>query len=113
VSGPAGGGAPPAGPERLAELRAVEAVLFEFAAVGDCAALPGPGGAVCAVVVLRPGAKLAVDDLARHCADRLAARDRPTDFILRPGPLPRAADGDVDREGLGAVLGLDGPRAPA
>jgi long-chain acyl-CoA synthetase len=75
----------------------VEAALFEHPAVADCAVIGVPhpilGEEVGAVIVLRPGATVAAEDLARHVGERLAAYNVPKHFYFRNSPIPRNAAG--------------------
>ena len=59
--------------------------------------MPHPilGEEVGAVVVLRPGASLAAEDLARHVGDRLAAFNVPKHFWFRNAELPRNPAGKI------------------
>ena len=58
------------------------------------------GEEVGAVVVLRPGAKVGADELARHVRERLAAFKVPTYFTFRKDPLPRNPAGKVVKRAL-------------
>ena len=82
----------------------VEGALFEHPAVADCAVIgvPDPvmGEEVGAVLVLRPGHKVAADELALHVRDRLAAYNVPTRFWLRHAPIPRNPAGKVLKRSL-------------
>ena len=77
----------------------VESALFEHPAVADCAVigLPHPvmGEEVGAVIVLRQGASVSAEDLARHVAERLASFNVPKSFFFRDQPLPRNAAGKI------------------
>jgi long-chain acyl-CoA synthetase len=77
----------------------VEAAIFEHHAVADCAVvgLPHPtlGEEVAAVVVVRPGAVLEAEELARHVSERLAKFEVPTRFFFRAVALPRNPQGKV------------------
>jgi long-chain acyl-CoA synthetase len=82
----------------------VEAALFEHPAVADCAVIGVPeptlGEEVGAVIVLRPGAKVAADELAAHVRARLAGFMVPTHFWFRNEPLPRNPAGKVLKRAL-------------
>jgi long-chain acyl-CoA synthetase len=71
----------------------VEAALFEHPAVSDVAVIGVPhevlGEEVGAVVVLRPGSEVTVDDLREHVAERIASFKVPTHIWFSPEPLPR------------------------
>ncbi len=77
----------------------VEAALFEHPAVADCAVVGAPhpvlGEEVEAIVVLRPGSKVAADELSRHVGSRLAAFMVPTRIRFRTDALPRNPQGKV------------------
>ncbi|HEX3796116.1 MAG TPA: AMP-binding protein [Acidimicrobiales bacterium] len=77
----------------------VEAALFEHPAVADCAVIGVPeptlGEEVGAVIVLRPGFKVAADELSKHVKERLAGFMVPTHIWFREEPLPRNAAGKV------------------
>jgi len=77
----------------------VEAALFEHPAVADCAVIGIPdevlGEEVGAVIVLRPGHKVAADELSRHVKSRLAGFMVPTHVWFRDQPLPRNPQGKI------------------
>jgi long-chain acyl-CoA synthetase len=77
----------------------VEAALFEHPAVADCAVIgipePTLGEAVGAVIVLRPGHKVAAEELSLHVKSRLAGFMVPTKIWFRDEPLPRNPQGKV------------------
>jgi long-chain acyl-CoA synthetase len=77
----------------------VEAALFEHPAVADCAVIGVPeptlGEEVGAVIVLRPGFKVAADELSQHVKSRLAGFMVPTHIWFREEPLPRNPQGKL------------------
>ncbi|MGH8980066.1 MAG: class I adenylate-forming enzyme family protein [Acidimicrobiales bacterium] len=88
----------------------VEDALFSHPAVAECAVIgiPHPvlGEEVGAVVVLRPGRKVAADELARHVGSQLAAFNVPTRLWFRHDLLPRNPAGKLLKRALRAeVLG--------
>jgi steroid-24-oyl-CoA synthetase len=82
----------------------VEAALFEHPAVADCAVIGVPeptlGEEVGAVIVLRPGYKVAADELSNHVRQRLAGFMVPTHIWFRDEPLPRNPAGKVLKRAL-------------
>jgi acyl-CoA synthetase (AMP-forming)/AMP-acid ligase II len=78
----------------------VEKAVVTHPAVQDCAVVGVPdrewGEAVKAVVELRPGAQVAVADLAAFCRQRLPGYQAPKSFEIWP-ELPRSAAGKVLR----------------
>jgi long-chain acyl-CoA synthetase len=82
----------------------VEAALFEHPAVADCAVIGVPeptlGEEVGAVIVLRPGHKVAAEELSQHVRDRLAGFMVPTHIWFRDEPLPRNPAGKVLKRAL-------------
>ena len=78
----------------------VEAVLFEHPGVADVTIVGLPdqamGERVGAVVVPRPGASLALDELRAFAAPRLAAFKRP-EVLHLVGELPRTPTGKTDK----------------
>ena len=91
----------------------VEAALYEHPAVADCAVIGVPhpvlGEEVGAVIVLRPGADVGADELARFVAERLAAFNVPSRFWFRAEPLPRNPAGKVLKRELRTELLGDAP----
>jgi long-chain acyl-CoA synthetase len=77
----------------------VEAVLFEHPAVLDVAIVGLPhehyGEEVAAVVNVREGAAVTVQELQEFAATKLARFKVPTQVFLRAEPLPRTATGKV------------------
>jgi long-chain acyl-CoA synthetase len=77
----------------------VEAALFEHPLVADVAVIGVPhevlGEEVGAVVVLRPGAEVTVDELRAHVAERIASFKVPAHIWFSAEPLPRNPAGKV------------------
>jgi acyl-CoA synthetase (AMP-forming)/AMP-acid ligase II len=85
----------------------VEAVLLEHTAVSEAAVFAVPdakyGECVAAVVVAH--ARVSEDELARHCAERLASFKVPARIVLADA-IPKGATGKVQRRNLASALGL-------
>jgi acyl-CoA synthetase (AMP-forming)/AMP-acid ligase II len=79
----------------------VEDVLAEHPAVAEVAAVGLPddrlGERVCAVVVLRPGASLDLDDVRAHFAAAGVARQKTPERLVVLDQLPRTAAGKVQK----------------
>jgi long-chain acyl-CoA synthetase len=77
----------------------VEAAIYEHAAVYEVAVLGLPherlGEEVAAVVCLREGETLRVDELQAHVAERLAAFKVPAHIVFISERLPRSASGKI------------------
>ncbi len=84
----------------------VEEVLYTTGLIGECAAFGVPHqavGEVVAVVVTAPTGKvLDVQQLQALCRDKLPAYMVPAQIELRDGPLPRNANGKIDRKSIAA-----------
>ncbi|MCI3134791.1 acyl-CoA synthetase [Phenylobacterium aquaticum] len=77
----------------------VENVVSRHPAVMECAIIGVPddrwGERVHAVVVLKPGAALALDDLDAHCRAEIAGYKIPRSLQILDQPLPRSGAGKV------------------
>ncbi|MFF4182227.1 class I adenylate-forming enzyme family protein [Streptomyces sp. NPDC001691] len=86
----------------------VEAVLHDHPAVLDAAVLGVPhpvlGEEVAAVVQVRPGSGVSVDELRAHVGAVLAGFKVPGRVVLREGVLPRNATGKVLKRELREVF---------
>ncbi len=86
----------------------IERVLYEHDAVHEAAAIGLPdarwGERPVAVVALRPGASLTLEELQRHCRARLAGFKTPKELHLR-AELPRNPSGKVLKRLLREELG--------
>jgi len=84
----------------------VENVVSRHSAVTECAIIGVPdekwGERVHAVVVLKPGAALALDELATHCRAEIAGYKLPRSLQIVETPLPRSAAGKVLKTDLRA-----------
>jgi acyl-CoA ligase (AMP-forming) (exosortase A-associated) len=89
----------------------VEEVFYATGLVGECAAFGVPhqalGEVVAVVVTAAAGTALDVSDLQRICRDKLPAYMVPARIELRDGPLPRNANGKIDRKSIAAELRRD------
>jgi len=77
----------------------VESALARFPGVAQCAVIGVPderwGERVHAIVVPRPGAQVAVDEVMSHCRGLIAGYKCPKSIELRTEPLPLSAAGKV------------------
>lgn len=77
----------------------VESALYEHSAIMDAAIVGIPhkilGEEVGAVVQLKPGASVTVDELRAHVASQLAAFKVPVEVQIETEPLPRNASGKI------------------
>lgn len=84
----------------------VEEVLYATQLVGECAAFGVPhetlGQAVMVVVTAHGAAALDLARLQALCRDRLPAYMVPSRIEVRGGPLPRNANGKIDRKTIAA-----------
>jgi fatty-acyl-CoA synthase/long-chain acyl-CoA synthetase len=82
----------------------VEGALHEHPAVVEAAVLgvahPVLGQDVAAVVRLRPGTELSLEEVRDFLADRLSDYKRPRSLTVRTEPLPRNAMGKLDKRTL-------------
>jgi fatty-acyl-CoA synthase len=83
----------------------VEGVLAAHPAVQDVAVVGVPdakwGEAVCAVVVLRPGASATQDGLLAWCRERMAGYKRPRSILfVAESEMPRTATGKIQHRKL-------------
>lgn len=82
----------------------VEEVLYGTQLVGECAAFGVPhallGEAVMVVATPRPGTSVDAARLLALCRERLPAYMVPAQIVLREGPLPRNANGKIDRKSI-------------
>lgn len=89
----------------------VERVLYQLPQVLEAAAIGLPdtqwGERVVAVVVLREGSTLTLDQLRRHCKGSLGGYKLPRQLVLRES-LPRLPSGKVLKRVLRAELSQDG-----
>jgi acyl-CoA ligase (AMP-forming) (exosortase A-associated) len=91
----------------------IEEVLYSTQLVGECAAFGVPhatlGEAVVVVVTARE-ASLDLHRLQELCRQALPAYMMPTRFEVQEGPLPRNANGKIDRKSIAAgyVAGPEG-----
>ncbi len=77
----------------------VEAALYEHPAVADCAVIGVPhqvlGEEVGAVIVPRPGEKVAAEEIKEFLGGRIAAFKVPAHLWFRDEPLPRNPGGKI------------------
>jgi acyl-CoA synthetase (AMP-forming)/AMP-acid ligase II len=80
--------------------REIEEVIYEHEGVLECAVIgiPDPvrGEEVLAVVVARDGVTLDAEELATHCAERLAKYKLPVRYELKP-ELPKTPTGKISK----------------
>jgi len=94
----------------------VEEVLYGTGMIGECAAFGAPHPALGqVVVVVATAADPATFDLARLqllCRERMPAYMLPATVDMRNGPLPRNANGKIDRKALAGEFGAAAEAAP-
>lgn len=83
--------------------REIEEVLVAHPAVADAVVVGEPdemwGESVKAVVVVKPGVRLAADEVVRHCKAHLASYKKPRKVVFM-ADLPRTASGKVIKHEL-------------
>lgn len=83
----------------------VEEVLYSTQLVGEAAVFGVPhetlGQSIAAIVTPKPGSDIDADRLLAECRARLPAYMVPAHVDIRSGPLPRNANGKIDRALLG------------
>jgi acyl-CoA ligase (AMP-forming) (exosortase A-associated) len=86
----------------------VEEVLYATGLIGECAAFGLPhqalGEEVAVVVTAATGTVLSIQHLQAVCREKLPAYMMPARIELREGPLPRNANGKIDRKSIAAEL---------
>jgi acyl-coenzyme A synthetase/AMP-(fatty) acid ligase len=86
----------------------VEEILYATGLVGECVAcgLPHPtlGQRIAVIVTPPPGRDVDSAALLAECRSRMPAYMVPTQIELRAGPLPRNANGKIDRKALSDAL---------
>ena len=86
----------------------VENVLCSLEGVVECAIVGSPdpvlGERVHAFVVPKAGAALTVDAVRRHCTERLSDYKVPERIVLLAEPLPKNANGKVQKAELRAMI---------
>jgi acyl-CoA synthetase (AMP-forming)/AMP-acid ligase II len=84
----------------------VEEVVYATHRVGECAAvgLPHPTLGQEIVVIATPvaGGSLAAEDVIAACRAHLPLFMVPARVVVRDAPLPRNANGKIDRRGIAA-----------
>jgi acyl-CoA synthetase (AMP-forming)/AMP-acid ligase II len=94
------------GGENISSLE-VEAALYDHPSVLEAAVFAVPHGVlgeeVGAVVRLRPGAEVSLDDLREHAATELAPFKVPAHIWMREEPFPRGATGKLLKRELRAT----------
>lgn len=82
----------------------IEEILYSVDSVLEAVAFGVPhsvlGQVIAAVVVLRPDATLVASQLLATCKRRLPAYMCPSHIDVRPDPLPRNANGKLDRRAI-------------
>ncbi len=83
----------------------VEEVIYATELVGECAAFGVPhaawGEAVVVVITAREGVACDVATVLAACREKLPGYMVPAQMVLRAGPLPRNANGKIDRKLIG------------
>jgi len=84
--------------------REIEELLYEHAAVQECAVIGVPhaelGEEVKAVVYLKASARITPDEIRAYCKERIAAYKYPRLVEIRSEPLPKGATGKIQKRDL-------------
>ena len=95
----------------------VEEILYATQMVGECAAFGVPhatlGEAVVVIVTARDTASFDLATLQAQCRQKMPAYMVPQHIDLRDGPLPRNANGKIDRKLLSTEFRLAAEGQPA
>jgi acyl-CoA ligase (AMP-forming) (exosortase A-associated) len=93
----------------------IEEVLYDLEGIAEVAAFGVPdatlGQAVVVVATCKEDAALEQGALAAWCRSRLPIYMCPVTIDIRRGPLPRNANGKIDRKAIAAEFGCTGPIA--
>mgnify|MGYP000352283006 CR=1 FL=1 len=85
----------------------IEEVLYASGLVAECAVFGLPdevrGQTIAAVVVPHPGVALAADRVTDYCRQALPAYMLPSRVLIQDAPLPRNANGKIDRAAIVAA----------
>ncbi len=88
----------------------VEEVMYATQLVGECAAFgvphPSLGQAIMVVFTANDAPSFDLAKLQALCRERMPAYMVPANFDMRDGPLPRNANGKIDRKALSAGFGV-------
>ncbi|MGD9835754.1 MAG: acyl-CoA ligase (AMP-forming), exosortase A system-associated [Piscinibacter sp.] len=94
----------------------IEEVLYGTQLIGECAAFglshATLGEAVAVVVTPPPGSTIDLAALTALCRERLPAYMVPARIEVRDGPLPRNANGKIDRKSIATEFRNSAPTSP-